>query len=66
MTYLKLLLFSVILVAILFIGLGIKLLFDKKAKIAGGCGGGNKSDGMGCACGSHGSCQSETSSSTSH
>ncbi|NBC82060.1 MAG: hypothetical protein GVY19_01635 [Bacteroidetes bacterium] len=65
MTYIKLVLLSVILVAILFVGLGIKLLFDKKAKISAGCSGGRENDegGMGCACGNVGTCQStETSS----
>jgi len=50
----KMLLFTIAVVALMMIGLGVKMLFSKKQSAAGGscCGSGNKNEGIGCACGS--------------
>lgn len=58
---LKLLLISIFLVAIAFLGFGVKLLFDKKAEFAPGCASANpelKGKGVGCGCGG-GACANE-------
>lgn len=58
---LKILLISIVLLAIAFLGFGVKLLFDKKAEFAPGCASNNpelKEKGVSCGCGGE-SCANE-------
>ncbi len=59
MTFLKLLLISLILVAVAMLALGIKLLIDRKAKFTGGSCQATAENGFSCACGSADACTVE-------